>query len=220
LADPIARVPLPEAAPRPKDLPGLIREKPAQIRRFAQDEEFFGSRLAVPPVLPEQTPYPHFPIAIRPRNCYVSLLFKFASASLLFNSTKVFVARRHRRQSHDLPTNGFRRSPGRSMQSHREWLLERHGSVCAYCGSETSPDVITLDHVRPRRGQTAYDRPDNLVLACRECNAAKADMPLVAFLMQKRARGVFLLHYGDHLSEPLKALAKQASERPMLAKEL
>jgi len=45
-------------------------------------------------------------------------------------------------------------------------------------------------------------------------------MPLVAFLMQKRARGVFLLHYGDHLSEPLKALAKQASERPMLAKEL
>jgi hypothetical protein len=45
-------------------------------------------------------------------------------------------------------------------------------------------------------------------------------MPLVAFLMQKRARGVFLLHYGDHLSEPLKALAKQASERPMLAKDL
>ncbi|HET8633827.1 MAG TPA: HNH endonuclease signature motif containing protein [Gemmatimonadales bacterium] len=106
------------------------------------------------------------------------------------------------------------------MQSHREWLLARHGSVCAYCGSETSPDVITLDHVRPRRGQTAYDRPDNLVLACRACNAAKADMPLVAFLMQKRARGVFLLHYGDHLSEPLKALAKQASERPLLAKEL
>ncbi len=106
------------------------------------------------------------------------------------------------------------------MQSHREWLLERHGSVCAYCGSETSPDVITLDHVRPRRGQTAYDRPDNLVLACRNCNAAKADMPLVAFLMQKRARGVFLLHYGDHLSEPLKALAKQASERPLLARDI
>ena len=34
----------------------------------------------------------------------------------------------------------------------------QHGSVCAYCGSETSPEVITLDHVRPRRGQTAYDR--------------------------------------------------------------
>jgi 5-methylcytosine-specific restriction endonuclease McrA len=105
------------------------------------------------------------------------------------------------------------------MQSHRDWLLAQHGSVCAYCGSETSLDTITLDHVRPRRGQTAYDRPDNLVLACRECNAAKADTPLVAFLMQRRARGVFLLHYGDHLSEPLKTLARQASERPMLARE-
>ena len=113
----------------------------------------------------------------------------------------------------------FRRSPGRSMQSHRDWLLAQHGSVCAYCGSETSPETITLDHVRPRRGQTAYDRPDNLVLACRECNAAKADTPLVAFLMQKRARGVFLLHYGDHLSDPLKELARQASERPMLPRE-
>ena len=37
--------------------------------------------------------------------------------------------------------------------------------------------------------------------------------------MQKRARGVFLLHYGDHLSEPLKELARQASERPMLPRE-
>jgi hypothetical protein len=34
--------------------------------------------------------------------------------------------------------------------------------------------------------------------------------------MAKRSRGVFLLHYGDHLSEPLKALARNASERPLL----
>ena len=101
------------------------------------------------------------------------------------------------------------------MQSHRDWLLEQHGSVCAYCGIETAPEVITLDHVRPRRGQTAYDRADNLVLACRECNAAKADTPLMAFLLARRSRGVFLLHYGEHLSEPLRELARKASERPM-----
>jgi len=105
------------------------------------------------------------------------------------------------------------------MQSHRDWLLAQHGSVCAYCGTETAPETITLDHVRPRRGQTAYDRADNLVLACRDCNAAKADTPLVALLMQRRARGVFLLHYGEQLSEPLRELARQASERPILAKE-
>ena len=105
------------------------------------------------------------------------------------------------------------------MPSHRDWLLAQHGAVCAYCGTTTSLDAITLDHVRPRRGQTAYDRPDNLVLACSACNAAKADTPLVAFLMMKRSRGVFLLHYGDHLSDPLKELARKASERPLLEKE-
>jgi len=102
------------------------------------------------------------------------------------------------------------------MQSHRDWLLGQHGPVCAYCGTSTSAEAITLDHVRPRRGQTAYDRPDNLVLACATCNAAKADTPLLAFLMMRRSRGVFLLHYGDHLSDPLKDLARQASERPLL----
>ena len=91
--------------------------------------------------------------------------------------------------------------------------------MCAYCGQGTPADRITLDHVRPRRGQSAYDRPDNLVLACSTCNAAKADMPFLAFLLARRSRGVFLLHYGDHLSEPLKALARQASERPLLAAE-
>jgi 5-methylcytosine-specific restriction endonuclease McrA len=101
------------------------------------------------------------------------------------------------------------------MQSHRDWLLAIHGAVCAYCGEESNAESMTLDHVRPRRGQTAYDRPDNLVLACRDCNAAKADTPLMAFLMQRRSRGVFLLHYGEHLSEPVRHLIKQASERPI-----
>lgn len=137
------------------------------------------------------------------------------------------MARSRRRSSTNVPppaeepessngTSSLRRSPGRSYGSHREWLLARHGSVCAYCGTRVPAETITLDHVRPRRGQSAYDRPDNLVLACRPCNAAKADTPLLAFLMAKRARGVFLLHYGEHLSDPLKSLARNASERPLL----
>jgi hypothetical protein len=80
-----------------------------------------------------------------------------------------------------------------------------------------SSGAITLDHVRPRRGQKAYDRPDNLVLACPACNAAKADLPFMSFLMAQRSRAVFLLHYGDHLSEPVKEMARKASERDLLA---
>jgi hypothetical protein len=37
--------------------------------------------------------------------------------------------------------------------------------------------------------------------------------------MQRRSRGVFLLHYGEHLSEPLRELARQSSERPLADKE-
>ena len=50
-------------------------------------------------------------------------------------------------------SSGLRKSAGRSYGSHREWLLARHGSVCAYCGTRVPEETITLDHVR-----TAYDR--------------------------------------------------------------
>jgi hypothetical protein len=62
---------------------------------------------------------------------------------------------------------------------------------------------MTLDHVAPRRGQTAYDRRDNLVLACRTCNAAKRDMAPLAFLLGSRSRAAYLLRYGAHLSHGL-----------------
>ena len=62
---------------------------------------------------------------------------------------------------------------------------------------------MTLDHVTPRRGQTAYDRRDNLVLCCPACNAQKADQPFLAFLLARRARAASLLRYGEHLSPML-----------------
>ena len=102
------------------------------------------------------------------------------------------------------------------MDNHRQWLIQQYGSICAYCGSEIAEDRTTLDHVYPRRGQTAYDRPDNLVLACPTCNSAKADTPFLAFLLARRSRGVFLLHYGDHLSDGIKEIVKQVTERPLL----
>ena len=41
-------------------------------------------------------------------------------------------------------------------------------------------------------------------------------MPFLAFLLARRSRGVFLLHYGEHLSEGIKELVKQTVERPLL----
>jgi hypothetical protein len=91
----------------------------------------------------------------------------------------------------------------------RQWLLNRHGSVCAYCERRVSSSAITMDHVTPRKGKTAYDRRDNLVLACPECNALKADQPFLAFLLARRTRAASLLRYGEHLSSMLLDLARE-----------
>ena len=91
----------------------------------------------------------------------------------------------------------------------RQWLLDRHGPVCAYCERRVSAKAITMDHVTPRKGKTAYDRRDNLVLACPACNALKADQPFLAFLLGRRARAASLLRYGGHLSPMLLDLARE-----------
>ena len=91
----------------------------------------------------------------------------------------------------------------------RRWLLERHGSVCAYCGGTFTARLMTLDHVTPRRGKTAYDRRDNLVLCCPGCNALKADKPILSFLLARRSRAESLLRYGEHLSPMLIELARE-----------
>ena len=102
----------------------------------------------------------------------------------------------------------------------RRWLLERHGPVCAYCGRTVPAAAITLDHVTPRKGQTAYDRRDNLVLACEDCNGAKADMPILSFLLRKRERAAVLLRHGAHLSpmlvELVRGLVPEGMELPRL----
>jgi hypothetical protein len=90
----------------------------------------------------------------------------------------------------------------------KRWLIAQHGPVCAYCGRRVAAGSVTLDHVTPRRGQTAYDRRDNLVLACEDCNGAKADMPILAFLLRKRERAAVLLRYGAHLSPMLVDLVR------------
>lgn len=67
---------------------------------------------------------------------------------------------------------------------------------------------MTLDHVAPRRGQTAYDRRDNLVLACKNCNQKKRDLAPLAFLLGLKSRAVNLVRYGSHLSSGLLDLAR------------
>lgn len=52
----------------------------------------------------------------------------------------------------------------------REYLLEKFGRKCAYCGAENVP--LQIEHIIPKaRGGT--NRVNNLTLACKKCNLEK-----------------------------------------------
>src|SRR5579862_4832533 len=117
--------------------------------------------------------------------------------------------RRRKRHGSARPSTATSHPTGRkAIVTTRAWLLKQYGPVCAYCGNRFTARVMTLDHVAPRRGLTAYDRRDNLVLACPACNALKRDMAPLAFLLARRSRAASLLKYGAHLSSMLIDLAR------------
>nr|WP_241738724.1 RNA-guided endonuclease IscB [Anoxybacillus flavithermus] len=60
----------------------------------------------------------------------------------------------------------------------REYLLEKFGRKCCYCGKEGVP--LEVEHIIPKsRGGT--DRIDNLCLACRDCNQRKGSQTAEEF---------------------------------------
>ena len=61
----------------------------------------------------------------------------------------------------------------------REYLLEKWGRKCAYCGAEHVP--INIDHIHPKaKGGT--DRVSNLTLACVPCNQKKGAQDVRTFV--------------------------------------
>jgi len=107
----------------------------------------------------------------------------------------------------------------------REYLLEKWGRRCAYCGKENVP--LEVDHVVPKsRGGT--DRVSNLTLACRECNQVKGNKLLEEWLdeLKKSKRPVDRVRAENlpkvvlQLREPLKGAAFMNAVRYALVRKL
>ena len=64
----------------------------------------------------------------------------------------------------------------------REYLLEKWGRTCAYCGKTDVP--LEIDHIHPR-SKGGSDRISNLTLSCRLCNERKGSNPVETFLAKK-----------------------------------
>ena len=64
----------------------------------------------------------------------------------------------------------------------REYLLEKWGRQCAYCGKRNMP--LQIEHIVPR-SKGGSDRVSNLTLACEPCNKKKGTQDLKDFLAKK-----------------------------------
>ena len=68
----------------------------------------------------------------------------------------------------------------------REYLLEKWGRKCAYCGAENVQ--LEIEHIVPKkpiRGPHGTDRISNLTIACVPCNEDKGNKPIEEFLAGK-----------------------------------
>jgi 5-methylcytosine-specific restriction endonuclease McrA len=62
----------------------------------------------------------------------------------------------------------------------REYVLEKWGRKCAYCGVENVP--LEVEHIQPR-SRGGSNRPSNLTLACVPCNQGKGNQDIRDFLI-------------------------------------
>lgn len=67
----------------------------------------------------------------------------------------------------------------------REYLLEKWGRKCAYCGSE---DVaLQIEHIDPKTNGGS-NRINNLCLSCKPCNTRKGKLDIRTFMKNKQER--------------------------------
>lgn len=89
----------------------------------------------------------------------------------------------------------------------REYLLEKRGRACAYCGVADVP--LQIEHIVPKtRGGT--NRISNLTLACQDCNQKKGAQPVEEFLAGRPAA---LARIKTQAKRPLKDAAAVNSTR-------
>ncbi|MBD2255136.1 RNA-guided endonuclease IscB [Nostoc parmelioides] len=64
----------------------------------------------------------------------------------------------------------------------REYLLQKWGRKCAYCGVDNVP--FEVEHIYPK-SKGGSDRISNLTIACHDCNQAKGNQLVEQFLAKK-----------------------------------
>ena len=103
-----------------------------------------------------------------------------------------------------------------SLQGYevKEYLLEKWGRECVYCGTENVP--LEVEHIQPK-SKGGSNRVSNLTLACHDCNQRKGNLPIATFLAQEPER---LRRIQAQAKAPLKDAAAVNSTRWALFQRL
>jgi len=68
------------------------------------------------------------------------------------------------------------RAKARRLKDTRWWRRKLEAGVCYYCGKRVPKEELTMDHKIPLALGGSSTR-ENIVPACRECNAKKKSLP-------------------------------------------
>ncbi|NEQ86417.1 MAG: HNH endonuclease [Moorea sp. SIO2I5] len=96
----------------------------------------------------------------------------------------------------------------------REYLLEKWGRECTYCGQQNVP--LQIEHILPK-SFGGSNRVSNLCLACEKCNQRKGNKPIEEFLKKKPS---LLQKIKSKAKQPLKDAAAVNTTRNKLVKVL
>ncbi|NEO00972.1 MAG: HNH endonuclease [Moorea sp. SIO1F2] len=96
----------------------------------------------------------------------------------------------------------------------REYLLEKWGRECTYCGKQSVP--LQIEHIHPK-SKGGSNRVSNLCLACEKCNQRKGNKPIEEFLNKKPS---LLQKIKTKAKQPLKDAAAVNATRQKLVKVL
>lgn len=96
----------------------------------------------------------------------------------------------------------------------RQYLLEKWGRKCAYCGVENTP--LEVEHIHPK-SKGGSSRVSNLTIACRNCNLAKGNRDIKDWMSGKADILSRVLKFA---SQPLKDAAAVNSTRWELFNQL
>ncbi|NEQ36432.1 MAG: HNH endonuclease [Okeania sp. SIO3I5] len=96
----------------------------------------------------------------------------------------------------------------------REYLLEKWGRSCAYCGATDTP--LEVEHIIPR-SKGGSNRVSNLAIACHQCNQNKGAIDIREFLKDQPS---VLTHVLKVAKTPLKDAAAVNSTRTSIFETL